>query len=79
MGAQRSGPATRTCESCGSASSEWYIADNNASGQLRVYCPTCEEHRAEKYGCAMILAEGASCQNGICGCGGTGTLLRPRR
>jgi hypothetical protein len=49
-----------------------YWADNNWSGVASRYCETCEEKRAEKYGCAMLLAEGATCEDGICGCGETG-------
>jgi len=49
-----------------------YYADNNESGVLTAYCAKCEEHRSEKYGCAMILEEGAQCEDGACGCGGTG-------
>jgi hypothetical protein len=49
-----------------------YHADNNESGVLTAYCVKCEEHRSEKYGCAMILEEGAQCEDGVCGCGGTG-------
>lgn len=49
-----------------------YYADNNASGELTAYCAECEENRSEKYGCAMILEEGARCEDGVCGCGGTG-------
>jgi hypothetical protein len=51
---------------------DWYLADNNESGLERIYCGKCEEHRAEKYGCAMRITEGATCEDGICGCGGTG-------
>jgi hypothetical protein len=51
-----------------------FIADNNASGIPYAYCESCEEHRAEKHGCALLLSEGASCEDGICGCGGTGVL-----
>ena len=47
-------------------------ADNNASGVLTAYCAKCEEHRSDKYGCAMILEEGAQCEDGACGCSGTG-------
>lgn len=49
-----------------------FVADNNASGEVQSYCAICEERRAEKYGCAMLLAEGATCEDGICGCGGKG-------
>lgn len=53
-----------------------YHADNNESGVLTAYCAECEEHRSDKYGCAMILAEGCGCYPGgaecACGCGGTG-------
>lgn len=52
---------------------EWY-SDNNESGKIKWYCGSCEEHRAEKYGCAMLLSEGPMCQDGACGCGGTGRL-----
>jgi hypothetical protein len=62
----------RTCGSCGVMTDDWYLADNNESGFEHVYCGKCEEHRAEKYGCALIIAEGAMCQDGACGCGGTG-------
>lgn len=51
-----------------------YYADNNASGTLTAYCAECEEHRADKYGCAMIIAQGASCTDGACGCGGRGVI-----
>lgn len=63
---------TRTCGDCGEVVEDWYLADNNASGLLRIYCVKCEEIRSERYGCAMILAEGAMCEDGACGCGGTG-------
>jgi hypothetical protein len=60
------------CFSCGVETEDFYWADNNASGNVGQYCPKCEERRSEKYGCAMMLSEGATCENGICGCGGTG-------
>jgi len=58
------------CNYCGAIAE--YLADNNESGILSAYCGKCEERRAEKYGCAMILAEGAQCEDGVCGCGGEG-------
>jgi hypothetical protein len=64
---------TKTCDECSSRITDWYVADNNGLKVERVYCPKCEEIRSDKYGCAMILAQGASCQNGACGCGGTGS------
>jgi len=63
---------THPCGDCGEVVEDWYLADNNSSGLLRIYCGKCEERRSERYGCAMILAEGAMCQDGACGCGGTG-------
>lgn len=62
----------RTCTMCRVLTDDWYSADNNESGVVHTYCAKCEEHRAEKYGCAMMLSEGATCEDGICGCGGTG-------
>lgn len=50
---------------------EW-CSDNNDSGHPKWYCDLCLEKRAEIYGCAMFLAEGPMCQDGECGCGGTG-------
>jgi hypothetical protein len=49
-----------------------YWADNNWSGVVSRYCEACEEKRSEKFGCAMIVAEGVMCDEGACGCGGTG-------
>lgn len=55
-----------------------YCSDNNQSGHAEWYCDECENGRAEKFGCAMILKEGCGCLPGgedcPCGCGGTGTL-----
>ena len=62
------------CGSCGDVVDDWYLADNNASGELVAYCEACEEKRADKYGCAMILSQGASCSGGACGCDGKGVL-----
>lgn len=62
------------CELCADAEAEFF-ADNNLDRNGRWYCAACEEKRAEKWGCAMILAEGATCQDGACGCGGTGVYL----
>jgi hypothetical protein len=59
------------CGICDSGEAE-FIADNNADKVLTWYCGACEDRRAEKYGCALILEEGAQCEDGICGCGGTG-------
>jgi len=60
------------CESCGVETDDWYVADNNGAGTEMRYCPDCEERRSERYGCALIIAEGAMCEDGACGCGGTG-------
>jgi hypothetical protein len=61
---------SQVCDSCDNQAE--FIADNNEAGIAYSYCGTCEEKRAEKFGCAMILSEGAQCEDGICGCGGTG-------
>jgi hypothetical protein len=60
-----------TCGICEQREGE-FIADNNSDKVLTWYCGECEDNRAEKWGCALILAEGAMCEDGICGCGGTG-------
>ena len=60
-----------TCSQCEDGDGEWY-ADNNSSGELLWYCDRCDDRRAEKYGCALLVEEGATCEEGICGCGGTG-------
>lgn len=65
-----------TCEVCENAEGE-FIADNNADKFARWYCVKCEEHRSDKYGCALIIAEGVMCQDGACGCDGTG-VYEPR-
>lgn len=53
-----------------------YLADNNMLRVMELYCPDCEERRSDRYGCAMILAQGCGCVPGgedcACGCGGTG-------
>ena len=49
-----------------------YVADNNEAGKKFWYCGKCEEHRSDKYGCALIISEGVMCQDGACGCDGTG-------
>jgi hypothetical protein len=49
-----------------------FIADNNADKVLTWYCGACEDNRSDRYGCALILAEGVMCQDGACGCGGKG-------
>jgi hypothetical protein len=61
------------CDTCKQVVENGYWADNNASGIVQRYCEPCEEHRSEKYGCAMLLSEGATCYEGECGCGGEGT------
>lgn len=61
---------TAPCDFCDEPMAYW--ADNNASGEVARYCYDCEEKRAEKFGCAMLLSEGAMCEDGACGCGGTG-------
>jgi hypothetical protein len=63
---------SRECDSCHNQAE--FIADNNEAEIAYAYCGVCEEKRAEKFGCAMILSEGAQCEDGICGCGGTGVL-----
>ena len=59
---------------CGCGELAEYYADNNAAGVAYAYCYKCEEHRADKYGCALIIAEGVMCDEGACGCNGTGIL-----
>lgn len=63
---------TRPCEQCGVITEDWYVADNNYLRSTQIYCVKCEEIRSEKYGCALLLDEGAMCEDGACGCGGTG-------
>jgi hypothetical protein len=60
------------CDDCGQESIDYYWADNNGTRTMQVYCAECEERRSDRYGCALILSEGAMCQDGACGCGGTG-------
>ena len=60
-----------TCEICHNAEGE-FIADNNSDKVLTRYCVSCEDTRAERWGCSMVLSEGATCDDGVCGCGGTG-------
>ena len=62
------------CEICENGEAD-FIADNNADKVLRRYCGKCEELRSEKWGCALILNEGAMCDEGACGCGGEGVYL----
>jgi hypothetical protein len=62
----------RPCGVCGVMTDDWYVADNNGSGLEIMYCAKCEEERSERYGCALLLHEGAMCEDGACGCGGTG-------
>lgn len=61
------------CQICENGEGE-FVADNNAERIAYWYCAKCEEHRSDKYGCALILAEGVMCQDGACGCDGTGVL-----
>jgi hypothetical protein len=61
---------TASCDFCDKPMEYW--SDNNASGIASRYCADCEERRSEKFGCAMLITEGAMCEDGICGCGGTG-------
>lgn len=63
---------TAPCDFCTEPMEYW--ADNNSAGLMSRYCAGCEERRAERFGCAMIIAEGAACEGGICGCNGTGIL-----
>ena len=58
--------------SCGEVAE--YYADNNEAGIAYAYCYKCEERRADKYGCAMFIAEGIMCDEGACGCDGTGFI-----
>jgi hypothetical protein len=62
---------------CGNGG-EWY-ADNNGGGLAQWYCEECEDDRAERYGCARIIAEG--CTHDLredeycpCGCNGSGVF-----
>jgi len=70
---------TSTCSDCEQVlgDSAWY-ADNNGGLGLLMYCDGCEERRAERYGCALIIAEGCGCvpsgADCACGCGGSGLL-----
>jgi hypothetical protein len=55
---------------------EWF-SDNNGTGVLESYCADCEEDRADKYGCAMIIADMCGCIPNdpcACGCDGSGVL-----
>jgi hypothetical protein len=61
---------TASCDFCVEPMAYW--ANNNESALPSRYCETCEEKRSEKFGCAMLIEEGATCEDGICGCGGTG-------
>jgi hypothetical protein len=64
------------CDACGGVG-EWY-ADNNGASIMALFCDACDEQRAERYGCARIIAEGCGCDNGggvcPCGCDGAGVL-----
>ena len=59
------------CQVCEHGEGDWW-ADNNADKIARWYCENCEEIRSERWGCAMLIAEGAMCDEGACGCGGAG-------
>ena len=70
------------CDNCekalgDSGFSGWY-ADNNGGSGMLMYCDDCEERRADRYGCALIIAEGCGCvpsgADCACGCGGSGLL-----
>ena len=67
------------CADCDKAlgDSAWY-ADNNGGSGMLAYCDDCEERRADRYGCALIIAEGCGCvpsgADCACGCGGSGLL-----
>jgi len=63
-----------TCTGCDKAGE--YLADNNGTKDMKWYCPDCEERRSDRYGCAMVVADGCGCYPGgdecACGCDGTG-------
>ncbi len=64
---------------CGCGAEAVYYADNNESGKIKWYCEEHEEHREEKYGCAMIIEEGCGCYPNdpcACGCDGTGVYMK---
>ena len=63
---------SQVCDSCDNQGE--FIADNNEARIAYAYCAACEEKRSDKYGCALILSEGVMCQDGACGCDGTGVL-----
>ena len=63
---------SRTCDGCENPAA--YISDNNGRGVDLLYCESCEEFRSDRYGCALIVSEGAMCQDGACGCDGSGVL-----
>jgi len=69
--------AGKRCDECRVKAARWY-SDNNDTRSLRVYCSDCEDDRASRYGCAMMLDEGCGCVPGgedcACGCGGSGRL-----
>ena len=60
----------RPCDGCENPAA--YVSDNNGRGVDLLYCERCEEFRSDRYGCALIVSQGAMCQDGACGCGGTG-------
>ena len=64
------------CE-CGTKAN-WY-ADNNGGEGEKWYCDECENNRAMRYGCAMIVEEGCGCYPNdpcACGCDGTGVYKK---
>jgi hypothetical protein len=61
-----------SCDFCEEPFAYW--ADNNSDRAVHRYCVECEERRSDKYGCAMLVAEGVMCQDGACGCDGSGVL-----
>jgi len=63
---------------CGCGKEGEWCSDNNASGHAEWYCGSCDDRRAEKYGCARIIKEGCGCFPGPedCACGCVGTRRR---
>lgn len=62
---------------CGCGKDWVWQSDNNGTGELELYCDECEENRADKYGCAMIISQGCGCVPNdpcACGCDGSGVL-----
>lgn len=69
-----------TDQRCGCGESATWYADNNGARAGKWYCDTCEDRRAELWGCARIMAEGCGCfpdpNECYCGCGGSGVLVK---